>query len=276
MGKFSRTWRIMGASWKVLKLDKELLLFPVLSMLAVVLVVASFALPLLDDTARRHLETASQSQPAVYAGLFLFYVANYFVILFFNAGIVACALERMNGGDPTIGFGLRAAWRHLPQILGWAVVTSTVGLILRAIEERVGLIGQIVVAVLGMTWTVTSFLVIPVLINEGKGPIQAYEDSASMLKRSWGEQIIGNVSFALIFVVLGVVPVGLVVLAVASGSDVAVTTALILAAVYVLVAALVQSTLQAIYQAAVYRYASQGSVPGGFDDEMLAGAFRRK
>ncbi|MGA8261875.1 MAG: DUF6159 family protein [Arenicellales bacterium] len=276
MGRFSRTWRMMGASWAVLKQDKELLVFPVLSTLAMVLVLISFASPLLNGGVRQHLERGDHSGVIVYAGMFLVYLAVYFVMIFFNAAIVACALQRMSGSDPTIGFGLAAAWKRLPQIFGWALVTSTVGLILRAIEERVGVIGQIVVAVLGMTWTVTSFLVVPVLVNEGKGPFDAYSDSVAMLKRSWGEQIIGNVSFGLIFMVLGIVPVGLVILATMSGSQPATDAALVICAAYLIVATLVQSTLQAIYQAAVYRYARNGAAPEGFDAELLAGSFRRR
>lgn len=276
MGRFSRTWRMMGASWAVLKQDKELLVFPVLSTLAMILVLISFASPLLNGGVRQHLERGDHSGVIVYAGMFLVYLAVYFVMIFFNAAIVACALQRMSGSDPTIGFGLAAAWKRLPQIFGWALVTSTVGLILRAIEERVGVIGQIVVAVLGMTWTVTSFLVVPVLVNEGKGPFDAYSDSVAMLKRSWGEQIIGNVSFGLIFMVLGIVPVGLVILATMSGSQPATDAALVICAAYLIVATLVQSTLQAIYQAAVYRYARNGAAPEGFDAELLAGSFRRR
>jgi hypothetical protein len=267
---------MMGASWTVLKQDKGLLVFPLLSTLALILVVVSFASPLLNGGVRQHLERGDQSGIIVYGGMFLLYVAVYFVMIFFNAAIVACALQRMSGSDPTIRSGLAAAWNRLPQILGWALVTSTVGLILRAIEERVGIIGQIVVALLGMTWTVTAFLVVPVLVNEGRGPFDAYSESVQMLKRSWGEQIIGNVSFTLIFMAVGIVPVGLVILATMTGSQPATDAALVVCVAYMIVAALVQSTLQAIYQAAVYRYARNGSAPEGFAPELLAGSFRRR
>ena len=39
-------WELAKASWGVLKLDKELLLFPLMSGIAWLIVLASFALPL--------------------------------------------------------------------------------------------------------------------------------------------------------------------------------------------------------------------------------------
>lgn len=276
MGKFSNTWRIMKASWWILKQDKELLVFPVFSGVAAALILVSFALPIIGAGV---LDTIGQREGVssfVYLVAFLFYFANYFVLIFFNSAIVACAVMRMEGGDPTVAYGLRAAWQRLPQILGWALVTSTVGFILRMIEERVAIAGQIVVALLGMAWTVTSYLVVPIVVVEGKGPIDAYQHSVKLLKRSWGEQIIGNVGFGLIFLLLGIVPVGLFVLVAWTGSGATIATVIVVGAIYLIGLALVQSTLQAIFQAAVYHYAVEGTAPSGFDTELLEGSFRKR
>jgi hypothetical protein len=43
--KFERSWQIMRASWDVLRQDKEILVFPVLSGIALLLIMASFAVP---------------------------------------------------------------------------------------------------------------------------------------------------------------------------------------------------------------------------------------
>lgn len=276
MNTFMRTWRLMRNSLGVLKKDSELLVFPILSTIAAGLVVASFAVPLLDEGVRALLARAGEHDPALYLWGFLFYFANYFVTIFFNAAIVACALARMTGDDPTVRFGLRTAWRRLGPIFLWALATSTVGFALRVIEERVGVVGRIVVAVLGMTWSVTSFLVVPVVVHKGKGPIDAYTDSISMLKRSWSEQIVGNVSFGLLFVVLGIVPVGLVFAVATTGSMLALGTAIAISGIYLLLLVLAQATLQAIYQAAVYCYAYTGSAPEGFDEQALASSFRQR
>lgn len=276
MGRVARTWRLMAASWGILKKDRELMLFPALSSVAVLLVLLSFAWPLFDRQTLESLRTASRDEPFVYAVLFAFYFCNYFVVIFFNAAAMACALARMRGNDPTVGFGLRSAWQRLPQIVGWALLSSTVGFVLRMIEDRVQVVGRIVAALLGMAWTVTSFLVVPVLVAEGSGPVDAYRRSVALLKRSWGEQIIGNMGFGVIFILLSLLPVGAVVLAMFTGNRIVLDWTLAIAAVCLIVLALVSSALQAIYHVAIYHYAAEGRAPGGFDEGLLANAFRRK
>jgi hypothetical protein len=281
MGKFSRTFSLMRASWEVLKQDKELLFFPLLSAIGCVLVLASFAAPILaltdwqaagESMAAGTAEALSVSDGKVSAdqitqmlGLFLFYCCNYFVIIFFNAGLIACAEIRMEGGDPTVGDGLRAAWSRLPAILGWAVLAATVGLVLRMIEERSNLVGKIVAGLLGMAWSITSFLVVPILVIENEGPLSALQRSASMLKRTWGEQIIGNFSFGLIFIVLAL-PLALLLFTGIAAQSVALV---VVSVIGFIVIALAQSALQGIFQAALYLYMRDGEAPEGFEASAL-------
>ncbi len=278
----------MRASWDVLKQDKELLLFPLFSAVGCVLVLASFAGPILALTdwqaasdslaagtaeALGSGESGVSAEQAVYTlGLFLFYCCNYFVMIFFNAGLVACAEIRMEGGDPTVGDGLRAAWSRLPAILGWAVVAATVGLVLRMIEERSNIVGKIVAGLLGMAWSLTSFLVVPILVVENEGPIGALRRSASMLKKTWGEQIIGNFSFGLIFMLLSLPAVFLIVAGVVAGS----ATLVVLGVLAAILIALAQSALQGIFQAALYLYMRDGVAPDGFEATELQSAIAHR
>lgn len=278
MGKFARTWRLMGASWRMLVQDKQLIVFPMLSGLALAVVIVLFAVPIVAESrAMPNASAVLQPDRAMYVGYFLLYLVNYFVVIFFNAALIACVLERVNGGQPTLGYGLRCAWQRLPQILGWALLASTVGFLLRMLEQRVGFIGRLVVGLLGMAWSVTAFLVVPVLVVEGSGPIESYKRSVEMLKRTWGEQIVGNVGFGLLFVVFGIVPM-VVVLFVLPGAHGAAWGWVLLAAavVYLALLGLVQATLQTIYQAAIYLYAANGQVPAGFDESAIADSFRQK
>ena len=277
--KISYTWGMMKASWWVLMKDKELLLFPLFSGICCLLVIASFALPLYKTGAWRPPapeERTAFTQAAYYALLFLFYFCNYFVIIFFNSAVIACAVFRMRGGNPTLSTGISAALARLPQIVGWALVSATVGLILRIIEERSKKIGQIVSAILGAAWSVTTFLVIPILVVERKGPFRSFKESAVLLKKTWGEQLIGNFGFGVIFFLLGfgaLVPFGLAVVA----PTAILKGVLIVAAVgYLILMALIQSTLQTIFQAAVYLYAREGKAPEGFDQAALASAMRTR
>lgn len=276
MGKITRTWSLMSECWQVLKADKSLLVFPLISGICCLLLLASFAVPIYLTgawTPPGH-DAATQRQVAYYGTLFAFYVANYFIVVFFNAAIVACAAIRLGGGSPTIGDGLRAAAGRLPVIAGWALVSATVGLILRIIEDRSDKIGQIVAGLLGMAWTVVSFLVVPILVVENKGPIAALRDSTGLLKKTWGEQVISNFSFGSLFFLLALPAFALIILGFYLGGAMAVAACIGLAVIYLIVLALVQSALQAIFRTALYLYARDGRVPDGFRAEVLEGALR--
>lgn len=277
MGKFARTWQLMGASWRMLRQDKRLIVFPLISGAALAIVIVLFAVPMFVAFAGLpHASGQVHMTLPMYAAMFVFYFLDYLVIVFFNSALIACVLKQIDGGQSTLGYGLQFAWQRMPQILGWALLTSTVGVLLRLVEEKVGFIGRIVIGVLGMAWTVTSFLVVPVLVAEGSGPIESYQRSVEMLKRTWGEQIIGNVSFGLLFAVFGIVPAALVVFLAALGGKGVFLVVAALLVVYLVALALVQSTLQTIYQTAIYLYAANGEAPAGFDNQLVADAFREK
>jgi hypothetical protein len=275
MGKFDRTWQLMSASWNVLKKDKEILLFPVLSGIALVLVLASFAVPLfMIGDFKKMAVSGADSEPWI--ALFLFYFSNYLVIIFFNTAIVACATIRMSGGDPVVSDGLRAASNRLSAIFGWAAISATVGMILRMIENRSSFIGRIVAGLLGMAWSITSYLVIPVLVNENKSPIAAYQESVRLLKKTWGEELIGNFSFGLVFFVLSLPAIILVLAGVLMGNGVLTLIFIVLALLYGVLLSVIQSALQGIFQAALYQYAQKGTVAPGFNQNLLKSAITPK
>ncbi|MEJ2697289.1 MAG: DUF6159 family protein [Candidatus Sulfobium sp.] len=146
------------------------------------------------------------------------------------------------------------------------------GLVLRVIEDRSQRLGQFVAALFGVAWTVASFLVVPFLIIEKKEPLTALKESTALLKKTWGEQLIGNFSFGLVFFLLGIPAFLFIVLGIATGSGAATVFVICLAAVYLIGLALVQSALQAIFQAALYMYARSGEVPQGFSAGLLNNA----
>ena len=271
MEKFERSWRIMKASWDLLRQDKEILLFPVLSGLSLFLILLSFAVPVIALGGVEPVHRIARHNGAVgnLVVLFAFYLINYFVILFFNTAIVACATIRMRGGNPTVGDGLHAASTRLFEIAGWAVVSASVGMLLRTIEERSRLVGRIVAGLLGMAWGITSYLVIPILVNERKGPMEAFRESARLIKKTWGEELIGGFSFGLIFFALSLPAVLLIAAGVASGKGFLAIGFVAVAVIYVIALSVVQAALQGIFQAALYQYAKKGETPPGFDREVL-------
>jgi len=275
--RFARSWQLIRASAGVLTSDKELLVYPLLSMAAGLVVLASFiapavALDWLDPSA------GTPQAPITWLWLFGLYVTSYFVAFFFNTALVGAALIRMDGGDPHIGDGLRIASTRSVSILGYALIAATVGLVLRAIEERVGWLGRVVVGLLGVGWTVASFLVVPILVSRNVGPVQAIKESAALLRRTWGENLIGMTGLGLVF---GLVYVALIVLVLAAGmvaSQLQQPIVFLGVLVTVVLAAILLSalhvTLQGIYSAALYRYAAddQAKIPG-FDRQLLGSAF---
>jgi hypothetical protein len=280
MGKFARSWALVKASMDVLRADKELLVFPLVSSIVTLVVAASFLLPIWGLGLLRGIEGGGGPTVALYVVLFAFYLVQYFVIFFFNTALVGAAMIRLDGGDPTVGAGLRIAAGKWTTILGYAAIAATVGMLLRALQERAGFLGRIVVGLIGAAWTVASFLAVPVLVARDVGPIEAVKESASLLGRTWGENLIGQggigVVFALVYTVVGLAGIALVVFL---GTQQLVVTAEVVACllvVAILLLALVQAALSGIYSAALYRFAVAGDAPAGFDSALLGSAFQRK
>ncbi len=274
--KISRSWTLVKASAAVLRSDKELLLFPVISSLATLLVAATFLVPVLG---LRIFEGGDIGVLGAIVG-FLFYLCQYFVIFFFNTALVGAAMIRLEGGDPTVADGLRIARSKAGVILGYAALAATVGLVLQMISEKAGFLGKIVVSLVGMAWTVASFLVVPILVSRDVGPIDAVKESIELLKRTWGENVAGNVgigmAFGLITMLVVVLAVGLVIAAAAVGGAKLAIVVGIVGVLAVALVAVIQAALSGIYSAAVYRYAVDGIAPAGFAGPQLQSAFQPK
>ena len=279
--RFSNSWSLVKASAAVLGADKELMVFPAISAVLSVVVLITFAVPsvlagLFDSTV-----LADSGLPlAGYVVGFLFYVVQYFVIIFCNTALVGAALIRLRGGDPTVGDGFRLATSRVGHILGYAVIAATVGVILRAISERSGVIGKLVVSLVGLAWNLATFLVVPVLAAEDVGPMDAVKRSSAYLRKTWGEQIVGTAGMGAVF---GLISFGTVILftalfiaAAATQSAAAMIAVAVGFGLTMLALVLVSSTLGGIYAAAVYRYAAEGDAGTFFSAHLVRGAFERK
>ena len=277
-GRFSRSIELAKASWAVVRSDKELMLFPVMSVCALLLVTASVAVPVV---ALGGLASGAEPAAGAWAAALVFYVLSYFVGIFFSTALVGAAMIRMDGGNPTVGDGLRIASQRVGRIFGYAVIAATVGLLLRSLEERVGWLGQIVVKLIGVGWALATFLVVPVLVTRDVGPVEAVKESANLLRETWGENLIGSVGLGLAFFVayLAIVCVAGVALALSLKAGLGLLAGLVLlvAVAALLVTAVLQATMQGVYSAALYRYAmNRGDPTPGFPPELVAQAFRPK
>ncbi len=281
MNRLTNSWELIKASSGVLISDKELMIFPLVSSIGTLIVTLTFALPMfLSGLVQSMISDVPGSQFIGFIVLFVFYIFQYFVIIFSNSALVGAAMIRLNGGDPTVGDGFRIAVSHLGAIFGYAVISATVGTILRMISERSSTLGRFVISLVGLGWNIATFLVVPVVVIENIGPLDAIKRSVNLLKKTWGEQIVGNLSlgfvFGLITIVLLIVSIPITILLVTNGIywlAIAFIIILIFALTFL---GLIQGTLNGIFTAAVYKFATEGNSSTFFPPELIENAFIAK
>lgn len=278
--KLATSWELVKASGRVLWADKELLVFPIVSSIALFFVSIAFIVPMLFSG----LFDALFSQNAQIGGLivgFAFYVVQYTVIIFANTALVGAAMIRLEGGDPTVKDGIQVAMKNFVNILGYAVIAATVGMIIQRLSENKQGLGRFALSLVGMAWNLATFLVVPVLAVEGLSPLEAIKRSAALLKKTWGEQLAGNFGLGAVtglsFVIVILLGGGLLVAGGVLGLPLwALITGVVLLVIVLVLMGLISSTLTGIYTAAVYQYAVSGEAGEWFDANLVRNAFRTK
>lgn len=246
------SFAMTGESWRVLRREPALLVYPLLSALVLGGVFGPAA-------ARGH---GMLAHGTLSVGLFLVYATTYLVSLFFNTALTHVVLRRLDGQPVGIAAGLAFAAARLPVLIGYALLAATVGMVLRLLEERLSIIGRLTGALLGATWTIATAMVVPVIAAEDVGPIDAIGRSLALMKDTWGENLVGRISLR--------IPITLILLALlffwlpafialwtghahASTVPVLVATTLLFG-----LTVLAASALTAILGALLYRYARDG------------------
>ena len=278
-----RSWQLFKLCLHVLSVDKELIFFPIFSTIGVVFVTLTFFGVTFGIGSFERLETGAFNALDLVA-VFGFYVVSYFIVIFFNAALVFAAHERLEGGDPNIRSGLAGASSRIITIFFWAVIAATVGLILQILSSQarerggiIGIIGQIVVALIGAAWSLITFFVVPLIVIEHRGLFDSFKTSLSLLRRTWGEQVVGN--FGLGLIQFGATLLALLVAAVLGfvlsflGTP-GIILAVVIGIVLVVGVSLLFATLSGIYKAALYNYAADGQIPSLFTEDTIRGAFR--
>lgn len=284
MGRFSRSWDLVGQSFDILLKDKQLMLFPVLSGISCVIVtfltvmsgIAIFLPTLRAAGINQHNFQHFSKSPEFAAAMFVLYLVNYFVIVFFNVALVGVANSRLTGGAWTFDQGLQLAWQRKWTILQWAFVAATVGMALRMLSERMGIIGRMVISVIGVAWNVACYFVVPVLAFEDVSPGQALYRSAELFTETWGERVVGGFSLGLVFFALMIPGVVLWFACMKLYGPGAMVPGVILLGLYFMVLSVMSSAVQGIFNAALYRYAVDQQVPAGFSRDLIQGAWVAK
>ena len=272
MERISRGWALTKQSWGVLKSDRSLVIFPMLSAIFALIAVAVIWLPTASMSGVLAGEAINEHDPVYYIAAAATAYVSTFIAVFFNVALAACAVRSLRGEDTTVGEGIRAAMQRLGPILGWTLVAATIGLVLRLLQDRIPLAAKIAVWIAGAAWAVATFFVIPVLALERSGPWQSIKRSVAVVKARWGEGATGTVAISAVTVLV-------VVIVMVGGAACAIVLfaaglqQLAIAVAAVIVVSIVSSALTEIFRVAVYQYAVTGATPGAFDNALLQNAF---
>jgi Family of unknown function (DUF6159) len=277
MDRISRGWALTKQSWRVLKSDRSLAVFPILSTIFALIAVAAIWLPTASMSGVFAGEAVNENNPGYYVAAVVTAYVSTFIAVFFNVALAACAVHSMQGEDTTVGESIRFALQRIGPILGWTFVAATVGLILRIVEEGVPVAPRIAVWIAGAAWAVATFFVIPVLALEGSGPLRSLRRSVDVIKARWGEGATGTVAISAVAAVVGLMMVvigggcGLVLLeAGLQPLAIAVGVVVVMAVIAV---SIISSALTGIFRVAVYQYAVTGTTVAAFDNGLLQNAF---
>jgi len=274
MERIERAWELLKQSFNVLVNDKQLLVFPVFSAIATMVVCLSFIAPLILTGAYQHFGDNGRATTIDYLVVFAFYYCNYFVVIFFNSALVAAANICLAGGHPKVSDALSLAAGRIHRIAMWALVAATVGLILRTLQERLGKIGRFVVALLGTAWSLLTYFIVPVIIFEDLDMMESVQRSGRLFKETWGEEVAGGLSLGVIYLLL-IVP-GFALMFLGFIARPLLLVGILLGIVYFLLFATMVSALKSIFTVALYRYAVWKQVPPQFTPELIQNAWLPK
>jgi hypothetical protein len=275
MTRLTRGWLLTKASWAVVRRDRTLLMFPVIAAYGALIVAAIFiSLAFL-------LHSYTGSEPLTIAvvalGVYVFMVVNAFC----TVALSACAARSLDGHDTTVIEGILLAQRRLGTIFGWALVQLSIGALTALIEVVVrqgagALVARLVGGLTNLAWSAASFFVLPVIALEGLPPAQAVKRSTEIIRERWGEGVVGTASISGLMVLLIFLPgLAMIIGGITLRRQRPVSGAILagLGAVTIIVGVIVQTALTATFRIALYRFASEGKVPGGFEPEALETAF---
>jgi hypothetical protein len=270
--RLSKGWELCVNSFRVLRENKQLIIFPILSGVALVLIMASFILPILAGADWDFENIGEPGTAASYAIMFGYYLVNYFVVVFFNMALVHCTRLYFRGEEVTIAKGLEFSKSRIGVIFLWSVFAATVGTVLRIIQENVGFLGKIITGLVGVVWSIATFFVVPVIAYENLGPLAAFKRSAQIMKEKWGESLGATFSFGLIQFIMAIV-VAVVFFIV--GSFIHVFAGIALAMLGIFMVAAIMSAVHTIFISAVYHNINHDPVKH-FNEEQLNNLFQKK
>lgn len=268
-------WKLGMASFGIIRENPTLMLFPVLSGASLLFICLTFfggiaaVFGFQLDAFFARFETGGEW--LAYVALFIFYLINFTIVVFFNVGLIHCTRLIMEGREAKVGDGIAYSVSRLEAIVSWALLAATVGVVLKTLEERLGFIGQLIIGIVGIVWSIATFFVVPVVAYENVSPIEAVKRSAKIMKEKWGEAIGANFSFGL-FYILGIVAIVVISVLLFFVHPIVAVVAGVLSFLFLATAV---SAAKTVFLAAIYRHVN-GEPVEYYDSEVLDNVFAPK
>lgn len=272
MKRIKRGWALTKKSWALLNGHRELVRFPLYGGIATIILGLVFLGPgafALDQ------HSYGIGIPLIVIGIYVLSVIG----IYFSVGLAACADLIFRGNEATLSDGIAVANSRFTQICGWAALSTAFGVIVGLLESQGGALGEIAGRLIGTAWSLVTFLSVPVIAIEGTGPVETLKRSASLFKQRWGQQIAGNLAIGGAVFLIGFLPaLALIVVGVVIWPSAGFAGALlvVIGALILCVALVISKALSGIFGVALYRYALEGEVVGGFTQEDLESAVKQK
>ncbi len=246
--RLSNGWQIAMNSFKVLKANKHLIIFPILSGISMMLILGSIIGAMVGVSGGLDFVDFPDNAVA-YVSIFVYYIVNYFVIVFFNMALIHCTSLYFKGEEATVRDGINFSMSRIGKIFSWALLAGTVGAVLNIIQENLGSLGKILVGLIGLVWNIATFFVIPVIAYENLGPLDALKESTKMMREKWGEKIGAGFSFGIINIIgfLLILALGFII-----GSLVHPLAGIVVGILCLLAMVVIMSAARTIFISAVY------------------------
>jgi len=201
------SWDATNTSFRVIREDESLLLFPVMSSLAFIGILILFSF--FSYEALMNKIVISGTSTAVV--IILIWIPAYFLFwlvgTYFSASLMGAAMLKLNGKQATVSDGIKLANSKITKILLWAIVAATVGIIIRLItyilSDKIGgflgsFIGDVVGISLETVWAISSYFIIPVILFEDMSIWDSLDRSESLFMENFGTTFISNLIMAAI------------------------------------------------------------------------------
>jgi hypothetical protein len=272
MNRIQNGWKITINSFKILKANQQLIIFPILSGLSIILIMASFFTAVFAASGWHFPDIDVNNAAINYLIIFIFYVVNYFVVIFFNMALIHCTHLYFKGEEVTVKKGLQYSVSRIGAIFSWALFAGTVGFILKMIQENSGIIGKIITGLIGIVWSIATFFVLPVIAYENVGPVDAIKRSTQLMKQKWGETLTSRFSFGLIqLLAFAVIAIPCFLL----GAYIHPVLGIALAIIGVFIVITIMSAAQTIFVSAIYHNVTDEPV-AYFDQQLVDNLFQQK